>query len=692
MPKHQATNTPHNDFVPGISQTMEKATQGIVSVSHPLAAEAGRRILERGGNAVDAAAAIQFSLNVVEPYMSGIGGGGYMLIYLKEQKQIVSLDGRETAAMNADPAFHLDEDGKPLSFFDVTTSGKAPGTPGILRLVETALHKYGTQKLADVIDPAIEQAEEGVVINWATERYTANEVRRIQKYPETSRLFMPDDEPLREGDLLRQPDLAKTLRLIQEHGVQVMYEGEVGEALVAEVQRLGGRLTMDDLRAYTVKEREPIRDTYRGYEIVSMGPSSSGGITLIQTLKLLEPYDLQKMGHLHADYLHHLLEAMHLAYADRAKHMADEDFSPVPKAGLLHPDYLAERRRLINSERATMHVAPGEPWVYESAIDQRPEAAEAGGRDEAMTETTHFSVIDRWGNMVSFTSSIGSIYGSGITVPGYGFLLGNHGVAFQTEPGGVNQIEPGKRGLSSMSPTLLLKDKEPFMAVGSPGATTIIASVAQVILGVIDFGLPIQQAILAPRIYSSTYPRVEWERGIEQDVVLTLMARGHAFEKTPQAYIGDVHAVLYDASTQSMYGGTDDTREGTVLGVDGVRFTVSKPVEPSPIEKGAFDVQINGIAMFFLADQKRWIEDEGYVLAAKLLLGLGITDQEAWQPYVVNREGQAYLPVKRVGELLGYRVEYDQIEAVFLLDNEPMQSADSEIHDYYKNDKESITR
>ncbi|GED70769.1 gamma-glutamyltranspeptidase [Brevibacillus reuszeri] len=576
--------------MPGIDPSMEKATQGIVSVSHPLAAEAGIKILQQGGNAVDAAAAIQFSLNVVEPYMSGIGGGGYMMVYLKDQNKIIALDGRETAGMNANPDFHLDEDGKPLSFFEFTTSGHAPGTPGLLRLVEESLQKYGTMNLADVLDSAIEQAEQGIEVNWATERYTANEVRRIQKYEATEQVFMPGNESIREGDRLVQPDLAKTLRLIKEHGAKVLYEGEVGEALAREVQKHGGRLTMADLRAYTVKEAEPIRAPYRGYEIVSMGPSSSGGITMIQMLKLLEPYDLQSMGHLSADYMHHLLEAMHLSYADRAKHMADEDFCPVPKAGLLHPDYLSERTRLINPEEATKHVEPGEPWVYESDASRRPAATEDGGRDETMTQTTHFSVIDQWGNMVSFTSSIGSVYGSGMMVPGYGFLLGNHGVAFQTEAGSVNQIEPGKRGLSSMSPTFVLKDNEPFMALGSPGATTIIASVAQVILGVIDFGLPIQQAILAPRVYSSTYPRVEWEYGIEPDVLRALVAKGHAFEATPQPYIGDVHAVLYDAATKSMYGGTDDTREGTVLGVDGVRFTISKPPEQPQMEKGLHDL------------------------------------------------------------------------------------------------------
>ena len=301
--------TPALANVPGIDHTMEGAKEGLVAVSHPLGAEAGIRILKQGGNAIDAAAAIQLAMTVVEPMMSGIGGGGFMLIYLADTNEVTIIDSRETAPANVTPELFLDDEGQPIPWFERHTSGKAVGVPGTLLGLEVALEKYGTMSLAEVIQPAIEYAEKGITVNWSMAKYIEENIDKLEQYGTAAKVFVPNGKPLQEGDILVQPDLAKTLKLIQEHGTDVFYKGEIGEALVAEVQKRGGTMTMDDLANYRVVEREPVRANYRGYEIISMSPPSSGGLTVLQILKLLEGYDLKAMGLNSAEYLHHFIRS-----------------------------------------------------------------------------------------------------------------------------------------------------------------------------------------------------------------------------------------------------------------------------------------------------------------------------------------------------------------------------------------------
>jgi len=643
--------------LPGVPTSGEGATKGIVAVSHPAAAKVGQEILAQGGNAVDAAAGIQLALNVVEPMMSGIGGGGFMMIYLKDQNKFTVIDSREMAPKHADPKMFLDEKGKPVPFDERHTNGKAVGVPGTLLGVDTALKKYGTMKLSDVIDPAIDLAEKGVPINWITNEYISNAVWKLQKHETAGKVFAPNGKPLKEGALLVQQDLAKTLKLIKEKGTDAFYKGEIGEALVKEVKRTGGSMTMEDLREYVVKEREPVRGNFRGYDIVSMPPPSSGGLTVIQILKLMEGFDNKKAGANSAEYLHHLIEANHLAYADRAEYMADEDFYPVPKKGLIHDDYIKERRKLILPDRANTEVRAGDPWVYEGKTAAAP--LPQSEVSEHMY-TTHFSVMDKWGNLISYTTTIEDVFGSGIMVPGYGFMLNNELTDFDAVPGGANEVEPGKRPRSSMTPTIVLKDGKPFMAVGSPGGSTIIASVSQTILNVIEHGMPIQEAILSPRIFSSSYPNVSWEEGIDQDVVLALMAKGHVLAEQ-SGNIGNVQAVIYDFETGKMYGGADDTREGTVLGVDAVSYKSSRP-EASPITaKGTFTLKVNGNTYPYTAEQKALRNGIAYIQADKLLLGLA-GEAETFKNDAVQIDGKAFLPVKMVAEKLGYSVTWDAKE------------------------------
>src|SRR6058998_692993 len=389
---------------------------GVVAVSHPLAAEAGARMLRNGGNAIDAAAAIQFALNVVEPEFSGIGGGGFMMVHLaKGQGSTFAIEGRERAPASADTTLFTNPDGSNQGFTPASTSGQAVGVPGTLKVVTTALQRFGRMRLAEVIQPAIELAENGFPVNFWLARDAADP--RTSYYAETAEVFRPGGVPLKQGDLLKQPDLAKTLRLIAKKGPDVLYRGEIGEAIVAAQRATAnggkpGLMTMQDLADYHIVIREPIVAEYRGYRIAAMSPPSSGGLTMIQALKMIERYPLGDaaagFGFGSAKTLHVMAEAMRLAFADRSVWMGDEDFVPVPKHGLLDPIYVRERGDLINLTSIISGTAPrGDPWPFE--IAQRPgrtmlAAAEpvsyAGGH------TTHFSVVDQWGNIVSYTTTI----------------------------------------------------------------------------------------------------------------------------------------------------------------------------------------------------------------------------------------------------------------------------------------------
>ncbi|MFY0780878.1 gamma-glutamyltransferase [Peribacillus simplex] len=664
--------TPAFASVPGVDESMGRgATKGIVSVSHPLAAEAGIKILKQGGNAVDAAAAIQLSLNVVEPMMSGIGGGGFIMIYNKKENKITMIDSREMAPQNVTPELFLDEKGKPIPFSKRHTSGKAVAVPGTLKGMETALDKYGTLKLSQVMGPAIKQAENGVKVNWATAQYIGENVKKLENNQAAANVFVPNGKPLEEGDTLVQPDLAKTLKLIKKQGSNVFYKGEIGEALTKEVQKREGTMTTEDLENYVVKEREPIRSEYRGFEVVGAASPSSGSLTVQQILELMEGFDVQKMGANSPEYLHYLTEAMHLAFADRAAYMADEDFYDVPTKGLLDEDYIKERRKLINPNRSTADVKAGDPWKYEG---KEPTSMEKVKEEKTpIGQTTHFSVMDKWGNMVAYTTTIEQVFGSGIMVPDYGFMLNNEMTDFDATPGGVNQVEPRKRPRSSMSPTFVLKDGNPFMAIGSPGGATIIASVSETIMNVLDHQMLIQDAILAPRVYSAGYPTVRWEPGIEQNTRLELMAKGHVYEEKPQ-HIGNVQAVIFDYEKGKMYGGADNTREGTVQGVYNVSYKSKQPKEIKDEKKGPFTLKVNGAVYPYTAEQMKLIDEKPYIQSDKLLLGLGAIgtgDLETFKP-----DKKSYLPVLRVAKSLGYKAKWNEKDKEALLEKDPADIED----------------
>src|SRR3989441_892542 len=558
---------------------------GVVAVSHPLAAEAGARMLRSGGNAIDAAAAIQFALNVVEPEFSGIGGGGFMMVHLaKGQGSPFAIEGRERAPASADTTLFINPNGSNQDFTPASTSGQAVGVPGTLKVVATAVQRYGRKRLAETIQPAIELAENGFPVNFWLARDAADP--RTSYYAETAEVFRPGGVPLRQGQILKQPDLAKTLRLIAAKGPDALYRGEIGAAIVAAQRATAnggkpGLMTMQDLADYHIVIREPIVGEYRGYRIAAMSPPSSGGLTMIQALKMVERYPLGDasagFGFGSAKTLHVMAEAMRLAFADRSVWMGDEDFVPVPKRGLLDPEYVQRRGDLISLTSIIPGDAPyGDPWLFDSA--QRPRRtmlAAAQPVSHPRGYTTHFSVVDQWGNIVSYTTTIEQGWGTGIMVPGYGFMLNNEltdfRFGFNPHPHflgspGANDVEGGKRPRSSMTPTILFKGREPVVAFGSPGGASIISSVFNVLINLVDHHMTLKQAIEAPRISVTTLKNsIAREAGFDETEIAKLQALGHVVGDP--APIGNVNAIFIDLRTGRQYGAVDSTREGGLIGL-----------------------------------------------------------------------------------------------------------------------------
>ncbi|MCB1894980.1 MAG: gamma-glutamyltransferase [Rhodocyclaceae bacterium] len=571
---------------PGVAAGERGFAGGVVSVSHPLAARAGADTLAGGGNAVDAAATIQFVLNVVEPQSSGIGGGGFMMIHLADERRTLIVDSRETApaAASADMFAGMD-------FRQASTSGVSVGVPGTLLGIELALERWGSMTLAETLKPAIELARDGFAINRHLAARTADP--RAALYPATAARFRGDDgTPLPPGHWLKQPELARTLALVAVGGSAVFYRGEIADAIVAAQRQslIGddgrGRMTQADLAGYRPRVRKPVEGHYRGFTIQSMPPPSSGGLTLLMMLRLLEPYPIGSgdagwgFGGRHT--LHVMAEAMRLGFADRAAWMGDDDQVPVPVAGLLSDCFLAPRGALIDLGKRMATPDAADPWPCHEHGAMSGDEASLAAQDEAKgTDTTHFTVVDRWGNVVSFTSTIESAWGSGIMVPGYGFLLNNELTDFNLTPRadtasgdpGSNDVAAGKRPRSSMAPTMIFRDGRLILAYGSPGGATIINSVLNTTLNLIDHRMDLATAIAAPR-FSVTSARgtIRCEAGLPDDAITHLVRLGHEFGQDVDpprcdADIGSVQAIAIDPESGRQHGGADSRRQGTVIGL-----------------------------------------------------------------------------------------------------------------------------
>jgi gamma-glutamyltranspeptidase / glutathione hydrolase len=523
---------------------------GMVAAAHPLASQIGAEILKRGGNAVDAAIATAFGLGVVEPNASGLGGGGFILIYSAKTKEITTIDYREVAPLKATPdMYKLTPDGKVVED-EITVGHKAVAVPGTLAGLSMALSHYGTMSLKEVMAPAIRIAEEGYEVTKTMNGMMKDNFEKLSKFPAAARIYLKDGLPYEVGDRLVLTDLAKTYRLIAEKGPDVFYRGEIAEAIEQEMKASGkGLITKEDLAAYRPSVRTPVKGNYRGYEIISMSPPSSGGTHIIQLLNILEGYDMAKLGHNSSGSIHVMAEAMKRVFADRSKYMGDPDFVRVPIRGLVSKGYADELRKEIREEKVGEKIPPGNPLPFGS-----------GG-------TSHLSVIDKDGNLVALTQTINYFFGSGVLVPGTGIMLNNEMDDFIPKPGMSNSVEARKKPLSSMSPTLVLKDGKPFLSIGSPGATRIITALPQILMNMIDHKMNIQEAIEAPRIHCMT-GEIFMESRIPKDVQQALANKGHKLTVRGEMdlFFGGAQGVMIDPNTGTIYGGADPRRDGFAVG------------------------------------------------------------------------------------------------------------------------------
>jgi gamma-glutamyltranspeptidase/glutathione hydrolase len=524
--------------IPAQARQPVHAKHAMVVAMEGIAADAGVSVLQKGGNAIDAAVAVGFALTATHPFAGALGGGGYMVIRLADGRTTF-IDFREKAPEKSSHDMYLDAAGKMTR--DSLEGWRSSGVPGTARGFEIAVSKYGKLKWADDMAPAIELASKGFPVSYALAESLRGS-RSLARDPESKRIYLKDGKFFEPGETLTEPELAQTLTRIAQYGAKEFYEGETAKTLTAEMEKHGGILTMSDLAHYQAVEREPLTGSYRNYSLITAPPSSSGGITLLQMLGMLEGSGYEKSGFGSAAELHYLTEVMSRAYADRNNYVGDPDFIKVPIAGLLDREYLNKRRASIDPDHATPadQVGLGRPIGGESL------------------ETTHFSVVDAEGNAVAVTYTLNGGFGNGITVPGLGFLLNNEMDDFASQPGTpnlfglvqgeANSIAPNKRPVSSMAPTILLRDGKLFMTVGAPGGGRIPTAVLQVILNVIDFGMNIQDAVDAPRIHHQWKPdRISIERTISPDTVALLKAKGHDVDYNPGVVLAQVAAILNDA-------------------------------------------------------------------------------------------------------------------------------------------------
>ena len=523
---------------------------GAISTVDPEASAAGLKVLKAGGNAVDAAVAAAATLGVTEPYSAGIGGGGYFVYYNAKSGKVRTLDGRETAPMKMPQDAFIDPaTGKPYTFTpDLVTSGASVGTPGTLATWDKALDNWGTWSLGEALAPATKVARRGFKVDETFRQQTLDNEVRFAAFKDSKKLFLPKGDAPKIGSIFRNPELADTYDLIAQRGTKAFYRGKLAR-LMSEVVRKprttkntdlpvpAGWLTARDLRDYKVRSQRAAKTSYRGHDVYGMAPSSSGGTTVGEALNILERYDLSAMTPEQA--LHHYLEASALAYADRGKYVGDPAFVDVPTKRLLDDRFAAERACSLNpTKAATKPVPAGDVTSYDGVCTA---ASSAKGTTDADTEnisTTNLTVADQWGNVVEYTLTIEQTGGSGMVVPGYGFLLNNELTDFSTvyDAADPNRIQPGKRPRSSMSPTIVLKDGKPFLALGSPGGSTIITTVLQMLVNRIDLGMTIEEAIAAPRATQRNSANVTAEPAFIATYGPALTALGHTLVPAGDAF------------------------------------------------------------------------------------------------------------------------------------------------------------
>jgi gamma-glutamyltranspeptidase/glutathione hydrolase len=532
----------------------EHAKHAMVVTQEPLAADVGLRVLQAGGNAIDAAVAVGFALAVTYPYAGNIGGGGFLLAHLADGRATF-IDFREKAPLAASRNMYLDSKGNVTE--DSLVGWRAAGVPGTVRGLELAHQKYGRKPWAELVNPAIQLASEGYAVSYSFDSSLRNEEasKLLSRFPDSKRIFLS----AHYGEKFIQPELAATLKRIRDRGASDFYEGETAQKLAGAMAAHGGLITLADLKAYQAEESAPLHGKYHGDEILTAPPPSAGGVGLLQMLGMLEGSGYEKAGAGSAASIHYVAEVMRRSYADRSEYFGDPDFYQVPVSKLLDPKYIAGRRSSIDPLHATPsdQIRPGSISVREG------------------TETTHFNIVDSEGNAVAVTYTLNNGYGSGVTVPGLGFLLNDEMDDFAAKPGTENlfhliqgennAIQPGRRPVSSMTPTIVLRDGKFFLMLGAPGGSRIINGVLQVLLNVVDFHMNVQDAVDWPRFHHQWMPDVLYvEKGISPDTVRILRGMGHKISPLEGSVVARVEAIL--SAGGWMQGGSDGRGNGKAEG------------------------------------------------------------------------------------------------------------------------------
>ena len=535
------------------------AKNWMVSVANPHAAAAGARVLSEGGTAADAMVAVQAVLGLVEPQSSGIGGGAFLVWYDSKSGEITTLDGRETAPLAATPRLFQNENGERLKFWDAVVGGRSVGVPGTPALMEAAHKKWGQNSWNSLFSEAIDLADNGFAVSPRLAALVARDAERLGRFSDTADYFFPNEQPLVEGHLLTNPAYADLMRRMAKDGAEVIYSGDIARAIIDTVRgadKNPGVLSLTDLQIYKVKERPAVCAPFRGYQVCGMGPPSSGALTVGQILGLLnqfppgssnDPQTLRLIG-----------DASRLAFADRGRYMADSDFVPMPTKGLLAQDYLSERAKLLNGPDALTEAVPGNPEYSHASLWADDVSLE-------LPSTSHISIVDRFGNALSMTTTIENSFGSRLMA--HGFLLNNEltDFSFSSHRNGVpiaNRVEPGKRPRSSMSPTIILKDGRPTLVIGSPGGSRIIGYVAEAIVAHIDWGMNIQAAVSIPHAINR-FGTYDLEKGTSLEAMVAPLEE-LGYKVNLRSLNSGLHAI--SIGENGLFGGADPRREGIAIG------------------------------------------------------------------------------------------------------------------------------
>ncbi len=540
--------------------TPVQAQDWMVVAANPLASQAGAKVLARGGTAADAMVAVQGVLGLVEPQSSGLGGGAFLVWYDGESGELTTLDGRETAPAEVTPRLFQDENGEPLKFWDAVVGGRSVGVPGTPALMERAHLKWGNQKWSSLFEDGIALAAGGFKVSERLAGMIERDADRLVRFGGTSGYFYPAGVPLREGQVLRNPDYAETLRDLARNRTETFYRGDIAREIVATVRKTSGNpgvLSMADMATYDVKERAAVCATYRGHDVCGMGPPSSGALTVGQILGILDGYDLAALGAGNPQSWRLIGDASRLAFADRGRYMADSDYVPVPVKGLVDPEYLALRSEALDSGSALESVSAGMPAFDHAMIWADDESIE-------LPSTSHISIVDRYGNALSMTTTIENAFGSRLMVRG--FLLNNEltDFSFRTHKEGIpiaNAVAPGKRPRSSMAPTIVLKEGKPVLVVGSPGGSRIIGYVAKTIIAHLDWGMDAQQAVSFGHAVNR-FGTYDLETGSAMEALAPEL-EGLGYKVNVRDLNSGLHVIAIGADLQ---GGADPRREGVALG------------------------------------------------------------------------------------------------------------------------------